>query len=360
MDFGDQVFIALGSNLGDREKNINEALCSLDADPNIDILNSSILFETKPLTSLAQPLYLNAAASLSTTLSPSELLAKCKKIEKELGRKEKTHWDSREIDIDIIFFGDTVVSSDELTIPHSQMHLRSFVLEPLLEIAGSFEHPILKRTVSELRDRLSSQNFFIEPNRPKVVEIAGMIGVGKSTLAQGLCKYFGANELFEDYESNPYISGVYDGQNDLAIRSELFFLNNAFELLDPKKLTAQQRYICDFVFEKTLIYASYWLNESDLEIFKKEYNRVSKLREKPSLVIYLKDSIENCLVRIKKRARDFEVNLDRDLLEALEREYDLLFQNWQVSPVIKIDMKDADFRDPAQVEKIAKEIEAYI
>lgn len=148
-----RVFLLLGSNLGDREKNIERALVELDR-RGVSILKKSSLYNTSPWGYRDQPDFLNMAIEAITSLDPFSLLNLLKEIESDLGRKSTIRYGPRVIDIDIIFYEDRVVKTEELTIPHPLMHLREFVLKPLCEIAPELVHPELGISVKELLNRL--------------------------------------------------------------------------------------------------------------------------------------------------------------------------------------------------------------
>lgn len=146
-----EVLIGFGSNVGRRERNITAALTALQTTRDIEVLRTSSLYETEPVGGPAdQPKFLNAAAVLATSLSPQRLLAVCRRIEDTLGRRRDIPWGPRTIDLDILCFGDEIVSTPELMIPHPLMHERRFVLEPVVEIAPDFVHPVLNLTMRQL------------------------------------------------------------------------------------------------------------------------------------------------------------------------------------------------------------------
>jgi 2-amino-4-hydroxy-6-hydroxymethyldihydropteridine diphosphokinase len=146
------VYLSLGSNLGDRENNLKTALKGLEALGEVVAVSS--FFETEPVEVTAQPWFLNCAAKLDTEKMPKQLLAGVLDLEQRMGRRRQQKKGPRTIDIDILLFGNSVVDTAELTIPHPAMHERRFVLEPLAEIAPQVRHPVFKRTVRELRDAL--------------------------------------------------------------------------------------------------------------------------------------------------------------------------------------------------------------
>jgi len=144
------AYIALGANLGHREKNITAALQALEATREIKIAKVSSLYETVPVGGPPQDKFLNAVAQVKTSLDAPRLMSLCLRIEDSLGRKRGERWGPRPIDLDILLFDDEIHSSEELTIPHPMMHERRFVLEPLAEIAPDVVHPMLEQTAAEL------------------------------------------------------------------------------------------------------------------------------------------------------------------------------------------------------------------
>ncbi len=146
------VYLSLGSNVGDRDSQLREAQARLGAEGRI--VASSSFYETEPVEFTDQPWFLNCAIALETTTTPQQLMAAILGIEKEMGRQRLQNKGPRTIDIDILLFGDTMLNSPQLTIPHPAMHHRRFVLEPLAEIAPEVLHPAFRKTIRGLLDAL--------------------------------------------------------------------------------------------------------------------------------------------------------------------------------------------------------------
>ena len=126
--------LGLGSNIGDKQLYLEEAVALLSATPGVTVLTLSSLYRTEPWGMTEQDWFLNACVLIETTLSATELLARCLGVEKELGRVRDVRWGPRKIDIDVLVYGDAQIDADGLTIPHPRMHERAFVLVPLAEI----------------------------------------------------------------------------------------------------------------------------------------------------------------------------------------------------------------------------------
>lgn len=136
--------------MGDREQQINDALSWLNTLPETKVTKISSLYETAPVGGVKQDDFLNGIVALDTNLSPLELLDSLQEIELKLNRVRKIHWGPRTIDLDIVLFGDLVVESERLKVPHPLMHERSFVLIPLNEIAPQAIHPVLNKKISDI------------------------------------------------------------------------------------------------------------------------------------------------------------------------------------------------------------------
>ena len=153
------VFLALGTNLGDRMSHLNAALDSLP--PDLQITKQSPVYETPPWGYEDQGPFLNMVIEGQTELGPVELLARLKQLETDLGRRPSFRWGPRIVDMDILFYDEVVLDTPELTIPHPRLPERAFVLVPLADIAPDWRHPVLGRTARELLQAVDASG--IEP-----------------------------------------------------------------------------------------------------------------------------------------------------------------------------------------------------
>lgn len=155
--FWHEVYLGLGSNLGDKKAYLDCAVESLDAIRGCKVEKVSEYLVTKPYGGVEQDDFLNACLRLKTMLSPEELLQEIHKIEQKAHRERIVRWGPRTLDLDILLYDDWIVETEELIIPHIEMHMRDFVLKPLSEIAPNKRHPIYKKTVSQMLAELASR-----------------------------------------------------------------------------------------------------------------------------------------------------------------------------------------------------------
>jgi 2-amino-4-hydroxy-6-hydroxymethyldihydropteridine diphosphokinase len=150
------VFLSLGSNIGDREAQLREATERLET-TGVRIVRTSSVYETEPRDLREQPWFLNLVLEVETSLFPVQLLATILEIEESMGRKRDVPKGPRSIDIDILLYGESVVETDDLQIPHPRLAQRRFVLEPLVELAPDLRHPQSNRTMRDLMREVQDQ-----------------------------------------------------------------------------------------------------------------------------------------------------------------------------------------------------------
>lgn len=152
------VVLSLGANLGNRAATLHAAITMIRETAVLHHVAVSPLYETEPVGYTEQPPFLNCAIRGVCSLSPDELSEALRRIEQHFGRQERPRWHEREIDIDIILLGDTVITHDYLCIPHPRMSQRRFVLQPVVDIAPSMRHPVFGKSMQELLDECSDNH----------------------------------------------------------------------------------------------------------------------------------------------------------------------------------------------------------
>lgn len=156
------VYLGLGSNMGNRQDNLDKALGFLSQRLRVEKVSS--VYDTEPVGNINQPHFLNLVCQVYTRLAPTELLTLAKGIESKLGRALSQSNAPRPIDIDILFYGDQVIETPELVVPHPRLAERAFVLVPLAEIAPDLRHPLIGKTVNELSQRLTETQGVLKLN----------------------------------------------------------------------------------------------------------------------------------------------------------------------------------------------------
>lgn len=149
-----KAYVALGSNIGDKEAYLAGAIEGLKECAEIQVCRSSTLIATKPYGGVKQDMFLNGMVEIKTLLTPHELLDYLHELEQAAGRERKVHWGPRTLDLDIIFYDKLVMEDDTLVIPHVDMHNRDFVLKPMVELNSNFRHPVLQKTMAQLLEEL--------------------------------------------------------------------------------------------------------------------------------------------------------------------------------------------------------------
>ena len=355
------AYVGLGSNLPDRAGAIRRALDAMNQTPEIRVTGVSDIIETRPLGRAGQPDFLNAVCQVRTTLGAEALHRRLSRIEADLGRvRTEDRWSPRTIDLDLLLLGDQVFSSPGLTIPHPEIHLRSFVLRGLVQLDPGRVHPVLGETVTELAARLNGGDFMRDGAAPQVICLAGTIGVGKTTWAKGLAAKLAGQVLFEPYDTNPFLPAVYAGHRELGLDSQLFFLVHRAGQLSPASLEPGRLYLADYLFEQELIYARRLLDPEQWALYREIYPLFAPRICRPVLVLWLEDSAANCLDRISRRNRSYERGIQAAFLQDLADDYKGLFADWTCCPVIRVRTDRLNCLSDGDVDNLARQVVHYV
>jgi len=353
------AYISLGSNKGDRFKNLQDAVNLIylkmgKVDVISKVYNSPALgFESND--------FLNTCLRLETELSAQDVLKNLLSIEKLLGRvrNKKLGYEARVIDLDIIFYDDDIINTKTLQIPHPQMGKRKFVLQPLFDIAPKIKHPEMNLDVSKLfetctdESHLESINIWLKNPSKKhsfskynYIAIEGNIGAGKTSLATKIAHDFNAKLILERFADNPFLPKFYKDPQRFAFTLEMSFLADRYQQIsdDLSQLDLFKDFmVSDYDVFKSLIFSKITLLEDEFKLYRKLFYLMYKDIAKPDLYVYLYQNTQRLQENIKKRGRDYEQNIADDYLEKINAGY-LEFLKSQTDFNVKIiDISNKDF-----------------
>ena len=359
MDFNKKYHISIGSNIGDRLKNIQSSI-DLIHSRIASILTLSSIYETESIGFEGDDFF-NICATFNSFKSPYHIMNELLEIETVLGRyrsKEKKYI-SRIIDIDILLVEDMVINSEELKIPHLEICNRKFVLEPLLEIDPNLIHPISKISFKEIFTSLKSnqkvQKKDLSLKNPahltnitnyNYIAVEGNIGSGKTSLSKLISSDFNTKLMLERFIDNPFLAKFYENPKDFAFKLEMSFLADRYQQTseDLSQLNFfSQNIISDYDIHKSLIFSKINLNSDEYNLYRKLFYSLYRSIVKPDLIIFLNQTIENLKTNIKKRGRDYESTISADYLKKINQSYSEFFKSRPDLNVKFIDVSEMDF-----------------
>jgi 2-amino-4-hydroxy-6-hydroxymethyldihydropteridine diphosphokinase len=306
------ALIALGSNLGDRQRNLDDAVAQLGREPNIVVLATSRWRETQPIGGPKdQAQFLNGAALLGTSLTPQQLHGVLQRIEATAGRTRESRWAPRTLDLDLLLYDDLAIDTPELTVPHPRMSFRRFVLEPAAEIAPAMRHPTIGWTIADLWAHMRWKWV-------PYIAIAGPIAAGKTALAKSVSETMMIRFIRDPVGTNSArVPTVDDAQMKLGAQGALLGLG-AFP---PAKVhvTANSRRaepplmaISDFWIEQLMCYAELMYPHQQFLEYAELYRRTTRYVTRPRLLVVVDVAADVSWQRIK--GRDDESRTLRDWL----------------------------------------------
>jgi 2-amino-4-hydroxy-6-hydroxymethyldihydropteridine diphosphokinase len=351
--------IALGSNKGDKFKNLQNAVDLI----YVRIGNIKLISKVykSPAFGFESDDFFNCCLVLESYLEPQSVLDNLLEIETSLGRtRTNTNtYEARIIDLDIVFAEDKIIDTKTLQIPHPEMVKRKFVLQPLNDIASKIKHPRLNKEIAVLLNECED-NSVLEPikiwlknpskafnfSKFNYIAIEGNIGAGKTSLATKIAYDFNAKLILERFKDNPFLPKFYEDTSRYAFPLEMSFLADRYQQIsdDLSQLDLFKDFIVsDYDVFKSLIFSKITLQEDEFKLYRKLFNLMYKDLRKPDLYVYLYQNTERLQENIKKRGRDYEQNIKNDYLEKINAGY-LDFLKSQPDFNVKIiDISDRDF-----------------
>jgi 2-amino-4-hydroxy-6-hydroxymethyldihydropteridine diphosphokinase len=353
------VHIALGSNKGNKLQYLQAAVDAVFE--NIGAISKISKVYTTPALGFEGDDFYNACIRVETELKPKKVLKVLQAIESKLGRKKKAKqgYESREIDLDILFYEDQIIGQKSLVIPHPELQNRKFVLQPLYDIAKDVEHPVLNKTVVSLFDECEDDSK-IEPikiwlKNPRksysfgnynYIAIEGNIGAGKTSLANKIAQDFNAKLILERFADNAFLPKFYKEPERYAFTLEMSFLADRYQQIsdDLSQLDLFKDFmVSDYDVNKSLIFSKVTLPEDEFRLYRKLFYQVYKDIAKPDLYVYLYQNTERLQANIKKRGRNYEKDMKDEYLEKINSGY-LEFLKSQPEMNVKIiDISERDF-----------------
>lgn len=353
-----KVILALGSNLGNKKKNLQNAINHIHSHIGF-VTQASAIYETLSWGFDSFPFY-NMCILMHTHLSPEKLLVELKHAEKKLGRTEKTmdDYEARTVDIDIIYFNDLIFDSADLQIPHKELQNRKFVLVPLNDLIFDWKHPVLQKTtqelllicndVSEIKQvdhiELPKDDFAI--GKIKFLAIEGNIGSGKTSLTEKIAQDFNAKTILERFADNAFLPKFYEDQLRYAFPLEMSFLADRYSQLNQglgQYDLFNDFVVADYYIYKSLIFAQVTLDTDEALLYRSIFDVMNKEITKPDLYVYLYQNTEDLLQNIKKRGRTFEENIKAKYLDSINQSYSEFIKTLPQENVLIIDVSTKDF-----------------
>lgn len=352
------IILSIGSNKGDRLENIQKCIALIHRKV-ATVVKVSRLYQT-PSWGFEGKAFYNAALVVHSHKSAEKILSEVLNIEKELGRTrtETATYESREIDIDIIAYGNEIIKTKSLEVPHPRMHQRQFVLQPLLDLQLDYTHPILKKNIVELTKECPDDTSFeiistlenpidnYRLERFNNIVIEGNIGAGKTTLATKIAEDFNAKLLLEGFADNPFLPKFYEDKARYALPLEMSFLADRYQQLSDEltQLDLFKKFIVsDYYIFKSLIFSRVTLQEDEYRLYHRIFEIMYKEIPKPDLYIYLYQNTEQLLANIKKRGRSYEQEIPSEYLDKINKGYLEYIKQQKDLNVIVIDVSDKDF-----------------
>ena len=370
------VYLSLGSNLGNRYVQLQQSLFAL-ARRLGQVTQVSAVYEN-PASGFQGGDFLNACIALETGASPSEVLGTLLALEQQMGRQRNgsKNYESRTIDIDVLYYGEEIISTAELTVPHPKLAERNFVLKPLADIAPQYYHPILQKDtrnlLQESRDphSLTKTTLRLFTDRQTLFDqlhfmaIEGTIGVGKTTLSKKIAADFNAKLVLERFADNPFLPKFYEDQSRFAFPLEMSFLADRYQQFteDTSQFDLFKNFmVSDYDIFKSLIFAGITLQKDEFELYRKLFTFMYKEVKKPDIYVYLYQNTDRLLENIQRRGRAYEKTISKGYLDQINRGYlDYIKSHPQQNSLI-LNLEHLDFvQHPSDYETVLSAIEVKL